>query len=86
MSILINPTKRPTERRHICWNVRDDNSCLILDEIVECFYEHPESDGVALIPKIEIIERNRVMKNTKEATPLFILQNALSNINLTKKG
>jgi len=86
MTILINPTGKPIETKHICWNVRDDNNCLVLEEIVEKLYEHPDSGGMSLIPKIEVIQKRREIKNSYNSAPLHLLLNALNNISIIEEN
>lgn len=81
MSILINITSDPIETHHISWHVYTHSSCLVLVEIVENYYEHPESESTAIISKIELVEKKRVLLNSEEAAQLRLLKDILQTIN-----
>lgn len=82
-NILINITTDPISTKHISWTVQNMGECFVLYEIVENYYEHPDSKGNALIPKLEMIEVKRVLKtDTLNSAPLFQLLNSINTISL----
>ncbi len=86
MSILINTTSKPIETHHVSWYIYQDNRYLVLMEIVENYYEHPQSEGLAMIPKIETIERKRVLESDDEAAQLRLLKDILQTTSNIYKG
>ena len=52
--ILIQIDTDPQKEDHICFQVRKEGYNLRLIEVVDRYYEHPDSDEMALIQKIEI--------------------------------
>ncbi|MFW6273208.1 MAG: hypothetical protein ACOC2U_05460 [bacterium] len=80
-NVLINLENEPIDSKHISWNVYQDGNCIVLQELVENYYEHPQAKGYAVIPKLELIEKKRVF-NEKEKAPLKQLINALQTIDL----
>lgn len=81
--ILINITKDPVFSKNISWVVNESGDNIVLYEIVESYYEHPDAEGQALIPKLEMIEIERIKKNdTLNAAPLFQLRDSLNTIKL----
>ncbi|MFW6046311.1 MAG: hypothetical protein ACOCP4_00710 [Candidatus Woesearchaeota archaeon] len=79
-NIVFNITHELVYQKHISWTVGEDGDTMILYEIVENYYPHPQAPDDALISKIEFVERKRV-SNEIEKAPLKILKNALDNIN-----
>jgi hypothetical protein len=53
MNIIQNIVEEPVKRKHICYYTTIVDGYIILLEIEEVFYIHPDSDGGALISKIE---------------------------------
>ncbi len=51
--ILINIDGRPVKTKIICYFTKRNGNTIELWVIKENFYNHPDSDGYALIPKIE---------------------------------
>lgn len=84
--IIINEEEKPIKKRHIGWTYRVDPSStmgdLILIEIVECYYKHPEAPENALIQKIELIDIDKIKYIEEKAAPLHLLKNASENISL----
>ena len=82
MIITINEEEFPERIYHVGYRIREKGGYIILDEIVECYYIHPESKDHALIPKIEVRERRKFLRNQEKAAPLFLLKHAINNIHL----
>lgn len=82
MEHIINIPKLPLHKKHIAWVVKEDQDNLLLQRVVECFYEHPEAPEWAKISRIEIEQVKKVNKNSKEAAPLFQLLNGEKTIDL----
>lgn len=80
-NVLINLESKPIDSKHISWSVYQDGNCIVLQELVENYYEHPQAKGYALIPKLELVEKKRVYKE-KEKAPLYQLINALQTVDL----
>ena len=80
MSVLINITTTPLNEKHICFFTEIDctSKKWKLRQIVECYYEHPDSDGRALISQIETRTIKTLIGNHQSA--LKLLQNAQDNI------
>lgn len=77
--ILIQVNTDPVKEKHICFQVRKDGNKLLLQEVVERLYEHPNSNGMALIPRIEI-ERHPENINLEYQAALELLDYAQKNI------
>uniref|UniRef100_A0A6M3LHN8 Uncharacterized protein n=1 Tax=viral metagenome TaxID=1070528 RepID=A0A6M3LHN8_9ZZZZ len=79
-NILINITTEPIKYKHISWNVEIRGREIILYQIVENIYKHPDAPEHATISKIEeekVLSYNII---DKKAASLFLLKNALDNI------
>lgn len=85
-NVLINITTDPVETKHISWHVFEDGNSIVLLEIVENYYNHPEAPGYALISKIETVVKDRVTKGSIKSSPLNQLKDALNTINLLYEG
>jgi hypothetical protein len=77
--ILIQIDTDPQKEDHICFQVRKEGYNLILIEIVDRYYEHPDSDGMMLIPRIEI-KRHPKNNNPEYQAALELLNYAQKNI------
>ncbi len=86
MSILINTTSQPIKRNHICWYVKKDNTnnTITLFEVVDNYYEHPDSKGTAIISKIETERIKTHNLSSPNASPLFQLDIAQNIVTLFK--
>jgi hypothetical protein len=88
-NILICVTEEPTSQKHISWSYREgfdnDRAYLILSEIVENSYRHPQAPEHATINKIEEIDKERYDLPTFKAAPVLLLKNALDNCSLSQK-
>lgn len=84
--ILINTTEPPVKNIHITYSIREDTRNIMLDEISDMFYPHSNSDGCAIISRIETNNLSCYNKNDIKAAPLLLLKNALDNISLLLKN
>lgn len=82
MAHLINVNTLPEKSKHIAWKVHENDNFLILDEIIENYYQHPDTMGVALLPKIEIKRIKAINKNSKKAAPLWQIKIAEDSLDL----
>jgi len=81
-TFIINvDTDKILKEKHISWNVTEDNENYHLSEIIERYYEHPDSEGCAMIPRIEV-DCIKVIKKTdiKHCSHLIQLQAALNTV------
>jgi hypothetical protein len=82
-NILLCTTGKPVKRKHICWNYwegHDSNKpFIVLEEIVENYYPHPEAPEHALIQQIEREEVVRFDQLTIKAAPVLLLKHANDN-------
>jgi hypothetical protein len=79
-NFLLNTTEEPVLKKHISWTVEEYQDLIILFEIEECCYKHPEAPENALIQRIEKNERIRYHKLSAAASPLFVLEHTLNTI------
>jgi hypothetical protein len=77
--ILIQVDTDPRKEDHIAFQVRKEGYNLVLEEIVDRYYEHPDSGGMALIQKIEI-KRHPENNTPKYQAALELLDYAQKNI------
>lgn len=77
--MLLCITEKPVSQRHISWSYREDCEYIMLDEIVENTYRHPEVPELATIPLIERFEVKRLKKIDSKAASIMLLKNALDN-------
>lgn len=82
MTVIINIDKSPVKREHISYGISCYGPNITLKEIENVFYEHPDSQGMALIQRIEERVICTYNKGQIEAAPLLLLKNALDNISL----
>lgn len=93
-NFLICVTEKPVKQKHISWSYWETTEnrmpIIVLNEIVENFYRHPQAPDDAFIQQIEMIERKRFNKNGHEAASVMLLKHALDNCSLvngnTKNG
>lgn len=82
--LLINKTESPSKTKHICYYVKEDGNDLILCEIVESWYKHPEAPEDAYVQLLEDIRVKTYKKWDEKAGELILLfatQNNCRTIN-----
>jgi hypothetical protein len=70
----INIEEQPVKTRHICWFIRRTERDIILCEVVESSYRHPEAPEHALISRIETEDRAAFNLSEAKAAPLLLLE------------
>jgi hypothetical protein len=87
-NILINITENQINQKHISWayEERFDNNqqIIVLFEIVERIYPHPQAPNDATISQIEKIESKRYRLTDSKVAPIILLKHALDNVSLTR--
>jgi hypothetical protein len=85
MSILINITTPVLERKHICWNVKEELKKnrieYVLYEVVENIYEHPLSEGMATISQVEYERINVIRENDPLIDAVKLIKWTQCNLN-----
>lgn len=72
--------------KHISWTVNEIGDSIVLYEIVENYYDHPDAEEYAIIPKLEMIEVKRIIKrDILNAAPLFQLRDALNTVSFLEE-
>lgn len=79
-NFLLNTTEEPVKRRHISWSIKTEPESIILYEIEECYYRHPQAPNDAIIGRIEENERIRCHLQSAAASPLLVLLHTLNTI------
>ena len=82
-NILINITTTVIKENHICYftTFDCDKRAYVLKEVVDCFYEHPGSEGMALIQQKETrIRETNTISSQSALELLFHAQNNILNI------
>jgi hypothetical protein len=86
--IIINIEEEPVKTKHITYyttryfDFGNRQEVIALHEIVECDYNHPDSQGYATISRIEDRSLLNINVNDSNSAPLHLLENALTNISL----
>jgi len=80
--IIINIAEEPTSKKHISWTYEERGDDIILYEIVECSYKHPQAPEHATIQRIELERKFECKKTSIHASAILLLKNALDNVSL----
>lgn len=83
--LLINKTESPSKTRHICYYVKEDGNNLILCEIVENWYKHPDAPEDAYVQLLEDIRVKTYKKWDEKAGELMLLLAAQNNCKTINK-
>lgn len=85
-NILLCTTGKPVARKHICWNfwegTENKRPFIVLTEIVENSYPHPEAPEHAVIQQIEQEEITRFDLPSSKAAGILLLKYAQENCNI----
>lgn len=77
--LLINKTEIPSKTKHICYYVVEVESNLVLREVVENWYRHPEAPEDAYVQLLEDISIKIYKRWDEKAGELFLLLAAQNN-------
>jgi len=85
-AVLYNVVGEPVRTKHLGWYVAHDpaTSELLLKEVVEAVYPHPEYPDETYVERMESHKVLRCKEGSPEAAPLMLLMNAQSNIDLLR--
>lgn len=78
--IPINNEKPPLKVRHVCWFTQPNGDEINLNELVECFYDHPDAQGHAMFPVYEVWHRQTLLRSEWRASSSVILESAQTTI------
>lgn len=76
---FVNTEDKPVKTRHIAWSASISGDYVVIDEIVERFYPHPDAPEDSLIQVIIPIFRAKLLKSDQKAAAIL---NAINSQNI----
>jgi hypothetical protein len=88
--IIINvDTEHVVKSKHLAYYVDEQFGggviLYTLHEVIERWYVHPNSEGQAIIPSIEVDRILEVRSTDRKAPPLIVLKAAMDTVDIIQK-